>query len=445
MKTVSLYIPCFNAAKTICFCLDAVFKQTCPLEEVLVIDDGSIDETVELANQYPVRVIKQNKNFGLAAARNTAIRNARAEFIASLDADCVPEPDWLKHLMERFDSPKIAGIGGKLLESDSSSVFDFWRSVHMKQYWQDDETSPPFLFGSNTVFRKEAFINIGFYNESYKSNYEDVDICNRLKKLNYTLLYEPRAIARHLRYDNICSLLNSYWRWNLGYYLKEGYYSSPEKFIFKLKDNVGLANRYIEEDFRCRRYRLLYLDFLLALHHSLRDFEYFIFQNNQNNSSYTPLSFWLSLLDLTFFYHFDSERDDMRSLMSEKFRFLQNFFALNLIFGRFVQDNFKNNQFVKILYHHLLLSVYNVNNACSLDKLLNLVELHRDWSGLINRQHPSLNILFLQNLFLNFKECLESLIRCYPDLTQRVEFSAEETYKSQSLCEEGYSDENRNE
>lgn len=433
MKTVSLYIPCFNAAKTILFCLDAVFKQTYPLEEVLVIDDGSTDETVKLANQYPVRAIKQHKNLGLAAARNVAIRNTNAEFISSLDADCAPENEWLKHLMERFDSPKIAGAGGKLLEIDSSSVFDFWRSVHMKQCWQDDETSPPFLFGSNTVFRKEAFINIGFYNESYKSNYEDVDICNRLKKSNYTLLYEPRAIVRHLRYDNICSLLNSYWRWNLGYYLKEGYYSSPEKFIFKLKDNVGLANRYIEEDFRCRRYRLLYLDFLLALHHSLRDFEYFIFKNDPNVSSYAPFSSWLSLLDLTFFYHMDIDRGNRRSLISKNLNFLQNFFAFNLILGKLVQDKFEGNQFIKTLYSHLFLSVCNIKDNYSLEKLLNLVELRRDWSSLISIPHSHLNIQFLENLSLNLSEWLGRLTYCSPELVKMIENSAEETSRSQIL------------
>lgn len=310
---VGLYIPCFNAEETIQSCLEAVFKQAYPIKEVVVVDDGSTDRTIEIVSKYPVKIIRHTNNKGLAFARNTAIKNINTEFIASLDADCLPDSDWLKQLMKRFDSPKIAGVGGRLLEIYSSSVFDLWRAVHMKQYWGDKETNPPFLFGSNTIFRKKALINIGFYNENYKNNYEDVDISNRLKKTGYVLLYEPKAIAHHLRNDDICSILNSYWRWNSGYYQKKRYYSNLKSFVFKVKDNIGLANRYIEEDIVSKRYQLLYLDFLLALHHSLRDFEYFISQNNQKNLYITDSSlsyFWLALLDLTFFYHLNSKKKE---------------------------------------------------------------------------------------------------------------------------------------
>jgi glycosyltransferase involved in cell wall biosynthesis len=430
MKKVSLYIPCFNAAKTIQFCLEAVFKQTYPLKEVVIIDDGSTDETVEIVSRYPVRLIKHTSNQGLASARNTVIKNINTDFIASLDADCMPEPDWLKHLMSKFNSTKVAGVGGKLLERYSSSVFDLWRSVHMKQCWEDKETTPPFLFGSNTVFRKKAVINIGLYNESYKNNYEDVDICRRLKKTGYTLIYEPKAIAHHLRSDDIHSILNSYWKWNLAYYQKKKYYYNSRNFIFKVKDNIGLANRYIEEDIVSERYQLIYLDFLLALHHSLKDFEYFISQNNQKNSDIRDSTlpyFWLALLDLTFFYHLNSKKKNLSTLMPKANAFLQNFFSLNLILGRFIQNKFRNNKFKKILYKHLFLSVYKISDNGLLDRLLNLVELHQDWSGLFRKKQSNLNTSFLKGLSVNFQKWLENLTHRFPEIIRMIEISAEKT------------------
>lgn len=423
MKAVGFYIPCFNAAKTIRFCLEAIFRQDYPSQEVVVIDDGSADETVRLAKQYPVRIISHNENRGLAAARNTAVRNMHTEFIASLDADCAPEPEWLSRIMGRFVSPETAGAGGKLLEADSSSVFDLWRSVHMKQCWEDDDVFPPFLFGSNAVFRREALINVGLYDENYKSNYEDVDICSRLKEAGYVFVYEPKAIARHLRRDDICSILNSYWKWNLAYYEKEKYYRHPENFALKIKDNLGLANRYLEDDIAMRRHQLLYLDFLLSLHHSLRDFEYFISQNNRKNDI-SHLSFWLSLLDLTFFYHFNSGWEELSTLMPQESAFPQNFLALSLILGRFIQDSFKNKKFKRILYKHLFLSVYKINDNYLLDKLLNLTEFHRDWSGLFKKKHLRLNIPFLETLSLNLQEWLRDLTSRYPELIRMIEVSA---------------------
>lgn len=430
MNEVTFYIPCFNAAKTICFCLEAIFKQTYPLKEVVVIDDGSTDETVERVSRYPVRLIRHMSNRGLAAARNTAIRNINTEFVASLDADCLPETDWLEQLMKKFDSSEIAGVGGKLLETYSSTVFDLWRSAHMKQCWDEEENSPPFLFGSNTVFRKEALLKVGLYNEDFKNNYEDVDICARLKKEGYTLAYEPKAIVHHLKSDNIYSILNNYWSWNLGYYKKKGCYSNLEGFTLKLKDNIGLANRYIEEDIIFERYQLLYLDFLLALHHSLKDFEYFISQNKKKNfdiPDFSLLSFWLALLDLTFFYHLDTARENLSTLMPESSAFFQNFFTLSLILGRFIKERFKSSKFKRILYKHLLVSVYKINDAYLLDKLLNLVEWHQDWNQFCKKTHPNLNTLFLKELSFNFQKWLDSLIFTFPNIIQMIEISAEKT------------------
>lgn len=430
MIEVSLYIPCFNAAKTIGLCLDTAFEQTYPLKEVVVVDDGSTDETVAIVSRYPVRIIKHNDNRGLAVARNTAIKNIDTEFVASLDADCLPKPNWLARLMKRLNSPKIAGVGGKLSETYSSNIFAFWRLTHMKQYWEEENAVPPFLFGSNTVFCKEALINIGLYNENYRNNYEDVDLSNRLKKAGYALVYESRAIVHHLKEDNICSILNRYWRWNLGYYQKKEYYSNLKNFVYKIKDNIGLANRYIEEDLSFNRRRLVYLDFLLALHHSLRDLGYFISQGNREGpdiANNSILSSWIVLLDLTFFYHFDSQKNTLSTLAPHTYAFLQNLFALDLILGKFIRGAFKNKNFKKILYKHLFLSIYGISDNYLLDRLSNLIELHQDWDGLIKKKQPNLLVPFLENFSLAFKKWLENLIFHFPDIVQQIEISAEKT------------------
>ncbi len=425
---VGLYIPCFNAAGSIRFCLEAVFKQTLPPQEVLVIDDGSSDETSSIASSYPVRIVTHADNLGLSAARNTAIKNLDTKFIASLDADCIPEPDWLERLMETLSSAQVAGVGGRLLESYSSTIFDSWRTVHMKQDWGEERTTPSFLFGANTVFRKKNLLEVGLYNLKFRNNYEDVDLCNRLKKKGYTFIYEPKAMAHHYKSDDFHSLLNTYWRWNYPYYQKNKYYSGPKKFIFKLKDNLGLANRYLEEDMCARRYKLLYLDFLLAIHHSWKDFEYFVLRKNQKEKSCPPVSYWLSLLDLNFFYHFDSRKNKLSTFLHKSESFLQNFFALDLLLGRQIQEKFSYD-FKKLLYKHLLLSVYKIQDDYLLDRLLVLNERCTDWDGLLKKSHPYLDKIFLQNLSLSFRQWLEELSNRFKNITHMIEISAAKTDK----------------
>ena len=427
MHKVSLYIPCFNAQATIHQCLKAVFQQKHPLKEVVVIDDGSTDKTVEIASRYPVKIIKHGTNKGLAAARNTAIKNIKTGFIASLDADCIPEPDWLLKLMKGFSSSKIAGIGGRLLEVYSDSPCDRWRSVHMRQDWGDKETSPAFLFGSNSVFRKKALLKIGLYNEKFTSNYVDVDMCRRLKKERWRLVYIPNAIANHFKKDDISTLLNNYWRWNVTYYQKRKLYFNSKNFVFKIKDNIGLANRYLKEDLAKGENQLFYLDFLLALHHSLRDCEFFISQNNRQYPNYTPLSFWLSLVDLTFFYHLGPRKNRLSTLIPAKAAFLQNFFALNLILGKCIWERFENVSFRRIIYKDLLLSTCNVDDQDLLDYLLNLIELHRDWECFFKKKHPNLNSIFLKSLFFNLRGWLNRLVFRFPKIIKMIEISAKKT------------------
>ncbi|MBZ9577955.1 glycosyltransferase family 2 protein [Patescibacteria group bacterium] len=430
---LSLYIPCFNAEAYVEEALKGVFKQGLAPDEVIVIDDASTDRTVDIVSRYPVRLIRHTNNAGLASSRNTAIKNTNAEFIAALDADCIPKPDWLESLMKRFDSPKIAGVGGRLLEAHSSSVFDLWRRVHMKQYWIDEQTAPPFLFGSNAVFRRQALVKAGLYNEHLRNNYEDVDICKQLKQEEYTLIYEPKAIAHHLKRDNICSVLNTFWSWNAAYYRDRKYYSNQNNFSCKLKDNIGLANRYIGEDIASDKHELIYLDFLLALHHSLKDFEYFTSQAKQEYLSNPILSFWLSLLDLTLFYHLDFAKKNLSTLMPKINSFLQNFFALNLVLGRFIQERFNSKHFQEILYKHLLLSIYEISDYYLLNKLLNLIDLHPNWHQFCKKEHSNLNTLFLGELSSNFQKWLDGLMFAFPKIVKMIEVSAERTDYDNSI------------
>ncbi|MDD3345090.1 MAG: glycosyltransferase [Candidatus Omnitrophica bacterium] len=431
---VALYIPCFNAEKTIDACLRAVFSQERKPDTVLLVDDGSTDSSVEIAKRYPLKIIKHEGNLGLAAARNTAVKNMECDLIASLDSDCRPDKNWLGNLCKSFTSTDIAGLGGRVEESAASGVLNLWRSMHMQQHWGGSkETNPPFLFGSNTLFRRKLLVEAGFYNTDYKNNYEDVDMSNRLRNSGYNLIYEPQAVVFHLKEDNINSLLNTFWKWNHAFYVRERFYENPGKFIEKIKDNIGLANRFLDEDLSKGKKELAYLDFLTALHHSFRDFEYFNscrvggrFEIEQP----IKLSFWLSLLDLTFFYHFDGKKKKLSSFIPDKDMSQQNFLALNLAFYDFMKKRFTDKAFRKIFYGHLLFSVYRIEDSLLLEKLFNLFESHNDWNVLIKKEQANLNKGFLEALLVNLINWIEHLIASRPGIVGYIEDSAQKTERS---------------
>jgi glycosyltransferase involved in cell wall biosynthesis len=215
MTKVSAYIPAYNAAEYIAPTIEGLLAQTHGFDEILVIDDGSRDNSAEIASRYPqVKLIRHPVNKGLAAARNTAIGAARNELVASVDADVVADPNWIANLLPHLDDPKVAGAGGFLLEGVQSTIADRWRRARMAQEWGPlPIRNPTFLYGCNNVFRRSAILESGGYNESLRSCGEDPDIARRIRAKGWDLVYDPIARATHLRHDSMKSVLDMYWRW----------------------------------------------------------------------------------------------------------------------------------------------------------------------------------------------------------------------------------------
>jgi len=209
---VTVYIPAYNVSAYLPRAIEGLLAQTHPFDEILVIDDGSRDNSPEIARRYPqVTLIQHPTNKGLAAARNTAMRSARNEFVASVDADVVPDPNWIAILIPHLNDPKVAGAGGFLLEGMQDTIADRWRCARMSQEWGPNFVrNPKFLYGCNNLFRKSAVLGVGGYDESFRTNGEDPDLGRRLHAQGWNLIYDPAARATHLRQDSVKSILEMY-------------------------------------------------------------------------------------------------------------------------------------------------------------------------------------------------------------------------------------------
>lgn len=275
MREVSIYVPAYNCAEYLPRCLEGILAQTHKPDEILVIDDGSRDSTPEIAHSYEgIKVISHGENRGLGAARNSAFEAARSELVASLDADCVPEPDWLETLLTQFQDERTAGTGGRLVEGVRDTMADRWRCAHMRQEWGEDPVEdPPFLFGCNNVFRKSAVLAAGGYDPEMRSNGEDADLSRRLKAQGWRLAYEPGARVTHLRHDTVASVMDAYWRWTF-----HGFENRRDRLTLyrivrrAILGNVwymfrGLAQRDVGE----RRWELILMDLGLLLYFPQRE------------------------------------------------------------------------------------------------------------------------------------------------------------------------------
>jgi len=256
IQKISLYIPSYNGAKYLPMCIRCVLRQTYPIDEVIVLDDGSEDETAAIVSKFQVKLVKHHHNKGIAGARNTAIMATRNDFVVSIDADCLIGPTWLEECMKNFINSRVAAVGGMLVERNNKKIADRWRAAHMKHHWgKKKSVNPGFLSGSNVVIRKEAFRHIGLYNEKrFRTNYEDVDLSLRLKENGFDLIYEPNAIAWHIREDTYGSLLRTYWGWRQ--------YVWDRMFLRRLLFHLFRGIKLILDDILRGRFEFILLDIL---------------------------------------------------------------------------------------------------------------------------------------------------------------------------------------
>ncbi len=284
MIGVTAYIPAYNAAEYLPHSIEGLLQQTAAPDEILIIDDGSTDATAEIAAHYPrVTLVRHECNQGLACARNTALRVARYDLIASLDADCVATPGWLATLLPYLNDQKVVGVGGFLKEGIQRTVADRWRRARMAQEWGPALIrNPKFLFGSNNVFRKAPIIEAGGYNESLRTCGEDPDLARRLGAKGWELVYEPAALATHLRHDNTRSILDMYWRW-----WKFGNQAYPAGITLRSLLGTALFIHFrfnfldpAKADLRAGRFDLLALDFLALGYLPYRDFRLWLNSNS---------------------------------------------------------------------------------------------------------------------------------------------------------------------
>ncbi|HEX7126173.1 MAG TPA: glycosyltransferase [Thermodesulfobacteriota bacterium] len=218
---LSVVIPTYNRGWRIVQCLDALARQAGGWDEaeVIVVDDGSTDDTLDRLRSYPpppfrLRVLTK-PNGGCGSARNLGHAKARGEWVACLDDDCVVPPDWLRTALAAIAAnPDAAAVGG-LVEPISADglVSRYTRARRV--------LAGPSIIGdrvvavvtANALFRKASLDAIGGFDERFRfPGGEDVDVCQRLLAAGGRLVADTRLVVRHHHRQGLRPLLAQvYW------------------------------------------------------------------------------------------------------------------------------------------------------------------------------------------------------------------------------------------
>ena len=209
--TVSVIIVNWNGRFWLEQCLPTLAEQTYTDFEVIVVDNGSEDDSVVwLRENWPkVRVLGLSSNSGFAAPNNRGIEASRGEWIATLNNDTLLDREWLQNLIAETGDPQVGMVASLVVFLDESDQVDAagilvdkagmaWNRGHGGPI--DDVSVPAEVFGPNgsaALYRREMLAEIGLFDEDFFAYYEDVDLAWRARRAGWRCRYTPAAVVRH--------------------------------------------------------------------------------------------------------------------------------------------------------------------------------------------------------------------------------------------------------
>ena len=181
---VSIVVPALDEEEHIARCLESLRHQGVPVE-IVVVDNGSTDRTVEIAERYADRVLVVPKA-PLGIVRNRGVEVSTGDIIVSVDADCVAPEGWLERVLSHFDDPEVVAVGGPvrpLSEGEAERRYcEFLNGL----------LSLGLLSGANMAYRRSAWESVGGYRPLRRG--EDWDLSLRLRSVG-RVVYDPDAFV----------------------------------------------------------------------------------------------------------------------------------------------------------------------------------------------------------------------------------------------------------
>ena len=210
---VAVIIPNWNTRRWLPGCLDALKAQTLRDFQIVVVDNGSTDDSVTfIRDNYPdVHVIALPENRGFAVAVNTGIQATQTDYVALLNVDTVPRPGWLASLVETADQspPEVGFLASKMLNLDRPDLIDdagdsfSWYGSSWKRGKGEPAAhynEPGEVFSAcagAALYRRHFFEAVGLFDEDFNSYLEDIDLGLRGRLLGYRCWYVPEAEVLH--------------------------------------------------------------------------------------------------------------------------------------------------------------------------------------------------------------------------------------------------------
>lgn len=233
VKVISVIVPAYNSAATIELCIRSLQQQTWPAEqvEIIIVDDGSSDQTADLAEAMGVTVLRASHR-GPAAARNLGVQHARGTIILFTDADCEADQHWIEEMSRPIrENSDVAGVKGIYRTRQTSLAARFaqiefedrYRKLAKSQYID-------FVDSHAAAFRREVFEEVGGFDLKFPvANNEDVELSYKIAQAGHKMVFTDQAIVYHRHPGTVRKYLAT--KLSRGYWRIKVYQKFPQKMM----------------------------------------------------------------------------------------------------------------------------------------------------------------------------------------------------------------------
>ena len=212
MRTVSIVIPNYNGKHFLEDCLRSVFAQDIEDQEVIVVDNGSTDGSLEYLNTYPgVRTIAMDKNYGFCGAVNAGIKAAKSDYVILLNNDTEVDKNFAKELLNAIRADeKIFSCSSKMVQFHDRTRMDDAGDYYCALGWAfgrgkgglvENYDEPVNIFAAcagAAIYRKKMLESLGCFDEDHFAYLEDIDLGYRARIQGYRNVYAPKAVVYHV-------------------------------------------------------------------------------------------------------------------------------------------------------------------------------------------------------------------------------------------------------
>ncbi|HWR57449.1 MAG TPA: glycosyltransferase [Thermodesulfovibrionales bacterium] len=197
-KLVSVIIPNYNSGVNIRRCLEAVYRSDYPEFEVVVVDDCSTDDSVEMIRNFPCRLVRLDRHSGASRARNVGAQSSNGEILFFMDSDCLVRENTLALAARSIEDYSNIVVGGTYtaLPADDG-FFSTFQSVFIN-YSETKDERPDYVASHAMVIHRRLFDKSGGFPEDFLPILEDVEFSHRLRRNGCELVMNPGILVRHI-------------------------------------------------------------------------------------------------------------------------------------------------------------------------------------------------------------------------------------------------------